>query len=50
MQIHLQNTQVHSDFQTTYHTILKKVEKLYRKFIPDFVRFRQNVDEQKKPD
>ncbi len=50
MQSHLQNTQTYSDFQTTYHTILEKVEKLYRKFIPDLVRFRRNVDQQKQPD
>ncbi len=47
MQSQLQNTQSYSDFQTTYHTILKKVEGLYRKFIPDLVRFRRNVAEQK---
>ncbi|MGG5372759.1 hypothetical protein IGI67_004432 [Enterococcus sp. AZ196] len=50
MQSQLQNIQTYSVFQTTYPTILEKIEEIYHKFIPDFVRFKRNVDQQKQPD
>lgn len=50
MQSQLQNTQFYPEVQTTYHAILKKVEELYLKFIPDTIRLRRNIDQQKQPD
>lgn len=50
MQSQLQNTQFHPEVQTTYHEILEKVEELYLKFVPDTIRLRRNIDQQKQPD
>nr|WP_279263224.1 IS982 family transposase [Enterococcus durans] len=35
--------------QTTYQTILEKVEYLYLKYVPDTIRLRRNIDQQKQP-
>ena len=50
MQSQLQNTQFYPEVQTTYQAILEKVEELYLKFIPDTIRLRRNIDQQKQPD
>lgn len=50
MQSQLQNTQFYPEVQTTYHTILEKVEELYLKFIPDTIRLRRNINQQKQAD
>lgn len=50
MQSQLQNTQFYPDVQTTYQTILEKVDYLYLKFVPTTIRLRRNIDQQKQPD
>ena len=50
MQSQLQNTQFQPEVQTAYHAILEKVEELYLKFVPDTIRLRRNIDQQKQPD
>ncbi|MGF1919643.1 IS982 family transposase, partial [Enterococcus faecalis] len=50
MQSQLQNTQFQPEVQTTYQAILEKVEELYLKFVPDTIRLRRNINQQKQPD
>lgn len=47
MQSQLQNTKFYPEVQTTYHAILEKVEELYLKFVPDKIRLRRNINQQK---
>lgn len=50
MQSQLQNTQIQPEVQSTYHSILNKVEKLYLNFVPNTIRLRRNINQQKQPD
>lgn len=50
MQSQLQNTQIQPKVQSTYHSILSKVEELYLNFVPDTIRLRRNINQQKQPD
>ena len=50
MQSQSQNTQFYPKVQTMYHNILDKVDELYFKFVPDTIRLRRNINQQKQPD
>ncbi|EKR9304420.1 hypothetical protein P9705_002940 [Enterococcus faecalis] len=50
MQSQLQNTQIQPKVQSTYHSILSKIEELYLNFVPDTIRLRRNINQQKQPD
>lgn len=50
MQSQSQNTQFYPKVQTMYQSILEKVSELYLKFVPDTIRLRRNVNQQKQPD
>lgn len=50
MQSQLQSTKFYPEVQATYHAILEKVKDLYLKFIPDTIRLRRNVNQQKQSD
>lgn len=47
MKSQLQNTQIQPKVQSTYHSILSKVEELYLNFVPDTIRLRRNINQQK---
>ncbi|MDT2817917.1 hypothetical protein P7H55_08700 [Vagococcus lutrae] len=50
MQSQLQNTQIQPKVQSTYNSILSKVEELYLNFVPDTIRLRRNINQRKQPD
>jgi len=50
MQSQSQNTQFYPEIQTMYYDILEKVEELYLKFVPEAIRLRRNINQQKQPD